>query len=95
MLANNYTLLQSFNGLLSRTTSVSRYQNDKNSLDLNAARDNGVLGYSGNSWTICKQSAPRSRPITTPTSHHSIFYRPDALPGAKPTKGTLYILAKK
>jgi len=25
------------------------------------------------SWTICKQSAPRSRQITTPTSHHSIF----------------------
>jgi len=25
------------------------------------------------SWTICKQSAPRSRQITTPTPHHSIF----------------------
>jgi len=29
---------------------------------------------SGISWTICKQSAPRSRQITTPTTpHHSIF----------------------
>jgi len=28
---------------------------------------------SGISWTICKQSAPRSRQITTPTPHHSIF----------------------
>jgi len=28
---------------------------------------------SGISWTICKQSAPRSRLITTPTPHHSIF----------------------
>ena len=41
--------------------------------DLNEARDDGVLGCSGISWTICKQSAPRSRQITTPTPHHSIF----------------------
>ena len=27
----------------------------------------------GMSWTICKQSAHRSREITTPTPHHSIF----------------------
>jgi len=40
---------------------------------------------SGTSWTICKQSAPRSRETTTPTPHHSIFYRPDALPDAQPT----------
>ena len=33
---------------------------------------------------ICK-SAPRSRQITTPTPHHSVFYRPDALPAAQPT----------
>ena len=25
------------------------------------------------SWTICKQSAPCSRQITTPTPHHSMF----------------------
>ena len=34
---------------------------------------------SGISWAICK-SAPRSRQITTPVPHHSVFYRPDALP---------------
>jgi len=28
---------------------------------------------SGISWTICKQYAPRSRQITTPTPHQSIF----------------------
>ena len=28
---------------------------------------------SGISWTICKQSAPPSRQITTPAPHHSIF----------------------
>ena len=36
------------------------------------------------SWAVCK-SAPRSRQITTPASHHSVFYRPDALPAAKTT----------
>jgi len=30
-------------------------------------------------------SAPRSRQITTSTPHHSIFYRPDALPDVQPT----------
>ena len=39
---------------------------------------------SGISWNICK-SAPRSRQITMPTPHHSVFYRPDALPAAQPT----------
>ena len=38
---------------------------------------------SGISWAICK-SAPRSRQITTPAPHHSVFYRPDALPAAQP-----------
>ena len=39
---------------------------------------------SGISWDICK-SAPCSRQITTPAPHHSVFYRPDALPAAQPT----------
>ena len=56
-----------------RTTWLSQYQKGKTSLDLNEARDDGVFGCSGISWTICKQSAPRSRHITTPTTHHSIF----------------------
>ena len=38
----------------------------------------------GISWTLCK-SAPWSRQITTPAPHHSVFYRPDALPAAQPT----------
>jgi len=63
----------SFNGVFSGTTWVSWYQKDKTSLDLNEVRDDGVLGCSGISWTICKQSAPCSRQITTPTPHHSMF----------------------
>ena len=38
---------------------------------------------SGISWAICK-SAPCSRQITMPAPHHSLFYRPDALPVAQP-----------
>jgi len=40
---------------------------------------------SGISWAICK-SAPRSSQITTPAAHHSVFYRPDALPATQPTE---------
>ena len=39
---------------------------------------------SGISWVICK-SAHRSRQITTPAPHHSVFYRPNVLPAAQPT----------
>ena len=39
---------------------------------------------SGISWARCK-SAPSSRQITTPAPHHSVFYRPDALPATQPT----------
>jgi len=35
-------------------------------------------------WAICK-SATRSRQITMPVTHHSVFYRPDALPATQPT----------
>ena len=43
-----------------------------------------TMSGSGISWAICK-SSPRSRQITTPAPHHSVFYRPDALPAAQPT----------
>ena len=32
-----------------------------------------MMGCSGISWTTCKQSAPRSRQITTTSPQHSIF----------------------
>ena len=43
-----------------------------------------TVSSSGISWAICK-STPRSRQITTPVPHRSVFYRPDALPAAQPT----------
>ena len=39
---------------------------------------------SGISWPIYK-FAPQSTQITTPAPHHSVFYRPNALPAAQPT----------
>jgi len=44
------------------------------SLDFNEERDDSILGCSGISWIIFKQSAPRSGQIITPvTPHHSLF----------------------
>ena len=62
-------LLQPFNGLFSRTTWVSRYQIGKTNLDL---LEQETVSGSGISWAICK-SARRSRQITTPVPHHSVF----------------------
>jgi len=62
----------------SGTTRLSWYQKSKTNLDFTEARDSEWQ------WAICK-SAPRSRQITMPAPHHSVFYGPDALPAAKPT----------
>ena len=75
------SVLQPFNGLFSRTTWVSRYQKGKPVWIL---LEQETVSGSGISWAICK-SGPRSRQITTPVPHHSVFYRPDALPAAQPT----------
>jgi len=65
--------------ILSGTTRVSQYQKGKTNLDL---LEQEIV--SGICWAICK-SAPHSRQITMPVPHHSVFYRPDALPAAQPT----------
>jgi len=68
---NHFTVLW----ILSGTTRVSLYQAGKTNLDLlqqEIVSDNGI------SWAICK-CAPRPRQITMPASHHSVFYRLDAL----------------
>jgi len=85
-------LLHPFNGLFSGTTWVIRYQKGKTSLDLNEARDDGIFGCCGISRTICKQAAPHSRQITTPTPHHSIltgrmlFLMPNSVEALKAVK---------
>ena len=70
-----------FNGPFSRTTQVSRHQKVKPTwILLKQETESG----SGISLAICK-SAPRSRQITMPVPHHSVFYMPDALPAAQLT----------
>ena len=78
---HTHTHTHPFNGSFSGTTQVSRYQKGKTNLDFTEARDSEG---SGISWAICKL-APCSRQTTTPAPHHSVFYRPDALPAAQPT----------
>jgi len=75
------TYIYPFNGPLSGTTGVSRYHKGKTIWIL--LKQEAVSG-SGIVWAICKP-APRSRQITMPAPHHSVFYRPDALPAAQPT----------
>ena len=70
-----------FNGPLSVTTRVGRYQKGKTKLDFTEARDSE---WQWHPLAICK-SAPRSGQITMPAPHRSVFYRPDALPAAQPT----------
>jgi len=65
-------ILQSFNGLFSRTTWVSRHQKSKPFWIL---LEQQVMGSSGISFTICisLSFAPCSRQITVPVPHHSVF----------------------
>ena len=70
--------------LFSRTIWVSWHQKDKKVKPIWILLKQEKVSGSGISWAICK-SAPRCRQITMPAPHHSVFYRPDALPAAQPT----------
>ena len=78
-------LLHLFNSLCSRTTWVSRYQKGKTSLDLNEARDDGVMGWQWHQLdhrqTICTLLQTDNHTNTSSLN----FYRSDALPDAQPT----------
>ena len=69
-----------FNCPLSRTTRVSWYQKGKPIWIL--LKQETVSG-SGISWAVCK-SAPRSRQITMPAPHHSVFLQAGC-PSCRPT----------
>jgi len=64
---------------------VSRYHKGKTSLEFNEARNDGVLGCGGISWTrmqtICT-SLQTDNHASTPSLN---FYNPDAVPDAQPT----------
>jgi len=66
----------------SRITWVSRYQKGKTDLDFTEARDSEWQWHQLGPMQLCTQS----RQITMPAPHHSVFYRPDALPAAEPTR---------
>ena len=70
-----------FNGPLSGTTQVSRYQKGKTNLDFTEARDSEwqwlQLGY----MQVCTSLQTDNHASTPPL----VFYRPDALPAAQPT----------
>jgi len=56
-------------------------QEGQTNLDL---LEQDIVSGSGISWAMCK-SALHPRQITTPASHYSVFYRPDAILAAQPT----------
>jgi len=63
---------------------VSQYQKGKTNLDFTEARDSQeTVSGSGISRAVCK-SAPRSRQITTPVPHYSVFLQAGC-PSCRPT----------
>jgi len=69
--------------LFSHTINNTHLTAQKGKTNLDLLEQKTVSG-SGISWAICK-SAPHPRQITTPSPHHSAFYRPDAFPATQPT----------
>jgi len=81
---NNYyyiSLTAFFQDNLGKPAPEKQNHSGKTNLDL---LEQEILSGSDISRVICK-SAPRSRKITMPAPHHSVFYRPNALPAAQPT----------
>jgi len=72
-----HTHAHPFNGLFSGTTQASRYQKGKTSLDFTEARDSEWQWHQLGHMQVCTSLQP--------ALHHSVFYRPDALPAAQPT----------
>ena len=80
-----------FNGPLSGTTQVSRYQKGKTNLDFFLKQE--TVSGSSISWAICK-CASHSRQITMPTSHHSSLLQARC-PSCCPTNGVKALKATK
>ena len=76
-----FTRTHPFNGPLSVTTQVSRYQKGKTNLDFTEARDSEWQWHQLGQMQVCTSLQTDNRASTPPLS----FYRPDALPAAQPT----------
>ena len=70
-----------FNGPLSGTTQVSRYDKGKTNLDSTGARDSEWQWHQLGHMQVCISLQTDNHASTPPLS----FYRPDALPAAQPT----------
>jgi len=78
-------LLHPFSGLFSRTAWVTQYQKGKTSLNLNEARDDGVLGCQWHQLDHM-QTVYTSLQTDNHTNTSSLnYYGSDALPDAEPT----------
>jgi len=76
-----HTYIHPFNGPLSGTTRVSRYQKGKTNLDFTGARDSEWQWHLLGHMQVCTSLQTDNHASTPPLS----FYRPDALPAAQPT----------
>ena len=76
---------------LSGTTRVSRYQKGKTNL---VSLKQETVSSIGISWATCK-SAPRSRQITMPASHHSKSFLQAGCPSCRPTNSVKALKAQK
>jgi len=61
---------------------VSRYQKGKTNLDFTEARDSEWQWHQLGHMQVCTSLQTDNH---TPVSHHSVFYKQDALPAAQPT----------
>jgi len=77
----SYYYIHPFNGPLSGTTQVSRYQKGETDLDFTEARDSEWLWHQLGRMQVCT-SLQTDNHARTP---HLVFYRLDALPAAQPT----------
>jgi len=78
---HTHTHTHPFNGFLSGTTRMSRYQKGKTNLDFTEARDSEWQWHQLGHMQVCT-SLQTDNHANTPTLS---FFRPDALPAAQPT----------
>ena len=76
-----HTHTHPFDGPLSGTTRVSRYQKGRSNLDFTGARDSGWQWHQLGHMQVCTSLQTDNHASTPPLS----FYRPDALSAAQPT----------
>ena len=79
--SHTHTHTHPFNGPLSGTTRVRRYQKGKTNLDFTEARDSEWQWHQLGRMQVCTSLQTDNHASTPPLS----FYRPDALPAAQPT----------